>query len=77
MIATAEKTKRAPSNEKCLCCDKPAIARGLCPACRRAADNAIKRREATEEELIERGFLLPAIKGRSGFAKKFYNLKTA
>jgi len=60
-------------------CDNPPVARGLCQTCRAAAKAAIQRGEVTEDELIERGLLLPAVtagrKPESAFAKQLERVK--
>lgn len=44
-------------------CSKEVASRGLCAACRSAAARMIENGETTEEELIERGLMLPNRQG--------------
>ncbi|HAN97713.1 MAG TPA: hypothetical protein DCQ98_09915 [Planctomycetaceae bacterium] len=48
--------------DQCLCCERKRIARGLCSACYATALRVIRSGERTEQELIDRGLILPSKK---------------
>ena len=52
--------RRKKRRATCLTCDSEAVTRGLCRTCYSAARYAIRTEKATERELIDAGFLLPA-----------------
>jgi hypothetical protein len=63
---------RTAKKQKCLTfgCNSPALARGLCQCCRKAAAAAIGRGETTERELIKKGLILePKRSGRPPSSK--------
>lgn len=45
---------------KCLTCPAPAKYRGLCESCRQAAKRLIASGDCSEEQLIQKGLILPA-----------------
>lgn len=55
------RNRKQKTPAKCLvsACDRKATRRGLCDSCRAEANRMVKRGETTEQELIEKGLMLP------------------
>lgn len=55
----------------CITCGREALSRGLCSSCYQSAIRVIKSGDATDEQLVERGLILPKKKKQSAWSRKF------
>lgn len=61
--------------DKCLTknCQKEKGTRGLCTSCYATARVMMKNGEATEKQFVDRGMMLPKVKGSASLFKQQFN----